>query len=199
MKITTLGARASALVSPSPIFNFSTPTAKSKPKRLLDSNQRNGLRFLYGINENNIKQASFAELVKVYQRQSNFHSRHWQDFAAAHQLSKNLRQAPTKGLHSFLATHGCQVPTTSIHYAPWVFTPTCPLRSFPGPPEPTTFGRSYSFTAITSKYPTSTHANLLIYGIFSDQLLHSIIDDESSTEVSVEPKDQNGYYSYHSD
>ena len=114
-------------------------------------------------------------------------------------------QAPTKSLHSFLATHGCQVPTTCIHYAPCVSTPTCSLKSLPGPPEPTTLhcenylGISYFFTAVTSKNRTSTHANLMIYGIFSDQLLHSIIDDGSSTEASEEPEDQNGYYSYSSD
>ena len=53
------------------------------------------------------------------------------------------------------------------------------------------FGRSYSFTAFSSKNSTSTHANLMIYGIFSDQLLHSIIDDGSSTKASEEPEDQN--------
>ena len=82
---------------------------------------------------------------------------------------------------------------TSIYYAPWDSTPTCPLKSFPGPPEPTTFhgendfGRSYSFSAINSKNPTSTHANVMIYGIFSDQLLHSIINDGSSTEARATP------------
>ena len=159
-----------------PYFEFLNTNRQEQAQEIARLESKKWSSVFDGINENNIKQASLAELVKAYQRQSNFHSRHWQDFAAAHQLPKNPRQAPTKSLHSFLATHGCQVPTTSIHYAPWVSTPTCPLKSFPGPPEPTTFhcendlGRSYSFTAITSKNPTSTHANLMIYGIFSDQL-----------------------------
>ena len=86
-----------------------------------------------------------------------------------------------------------------------VATPTCPFKSFPGPREPTTlhcendFGRTYSFTAISSKSPISTQANLMIYGIFSSQMVHSIIDDGSSTEASEEPKEQNGYYSCNSD
>ena len=125
-------------------------------------------------------------------------------FRSRSPTTKEPRQAPIKSLHSFLVTQGCEVPATSIHYAASISTPTCPSKSVPGPPEPTTFhcennlGRSYSFTAITCKNPTSTHANLMIYGIFSDQLLRSIING-SPTEASEEPEDQNGYYSYSSD
>ena len=129
-----------------PYFEFLNTNCQGRAQEIARFELKKWSSVFNGVNENNIKQASLTELVKVYQRQSTFHSRHWQGFAAAHQLPKNPRQAPTNSLHSFRATYCCQVPTTSIHYAPWVSTPTCPLKAAgdPAKRDPETGGKAAS-------------------------------------------------------